>query len=128
MNNDQKPNEAKAVWREFKETAWDLTRDVMSLTWRTPAQYYNHLRTYGVEDKPAGPLAAAIEVTRVELTKCAGGTPSLFISPTALVVGMVASNIAMNTMLAKTFWLDKDTPILPHHSARLKARAEAQQL
>jgi hypothetical protein len=128
MSTDQKPSEAKAVWREFKETAWDLTRDLTSLTWRTPAQYYSHLRTFGVEGKPASPLAAAIEVTRVELTKCAGGAPGIFSTPTAFVTGLIASNVMMNTALAKTFWLDKDIPILPNHSARLKARAAANEI
>lgn len=116
--------ERQKLWREFRETAWDLTRDIASLTVRVPRQYYVHVRQgFGGSEPPISPLRAALEMTKIELAKGAGGAVGFAVSPLAGVAGMLVSNIAMNTVAAKIFWLNKAEPLLPHHGARQRARA-----
>lgn len=120
----QTETERQKLWREFRETAWDLTRDVASLTVRVPKQYYEHVRQgFAGSEPPISPLRAALEVAKIELAKGAGGAVGFTVSPLAGLVGMVVSNIAMNTVAGRLFWLHKHEPMLPHHAARQQARA-----
>lgn len=124
--SEQQPaeTEKQKLWREFRETAWDLTRDVASLTVRVPKQYYDHVRQgFGGSEPPISPLRAALEVTKIELAKSAGGVMGFTVSPLAGLAGMVAANVAMNTVAGRLFWLNKHEPMLPHHAARQQARA-----
>lgn len=125
MSEQQQPEtERQKLWREFRETAWDLTRDVASLTVRVPRQYYDHVRQgFGGSEPPISPLRAALEVAKIELAKSAGGTVAFAISPLAGVAGMLAANVVTNIAAAKIFWLNKHEPILPNHDARQRARA-----
>lgn len=121
----QAETERQKVWREFRETAWDLTRDVASLTVRVPKQYYEHVRQgFGGSEPAISPLRAALEVAKIELAKSAGGMVAFTHSPSAGLLGMAASNVAMNTVASRIFWLNKHEPMLPRHAERQQARAD----
>lgn len=131
MNNLPPETEGQALRREFRETAWDLTRDIVSLPKRIVVQHYDYLRNGcdGLEP-PASRLTAALLVARDEMAKASGGTVGFATIPTvgtttgiALgIAGAVASNLVINTVLAKNFWREKGKPIFPHHAARLQQR------
>ena len=124
MNSPNPETEARAVVREFRETAWDLTRDVASLTWRVPLEHYKARRRGMAGDPPDGPLTAAAKVAFHEALKTAGGMPCYAVPHWwAMPVGLALSNVVLNTALAKNFWLDNTQPILPRHEARQRARA-----
>ncbi len=123
MNNLPPETEGQALRREFRETAWDLTRDIVSLPKRVIVQHYDYLRNGcdGLEP-PASRLRAALLVARDELAKASGGAVGLTHSPLAALAGAVVSNIVINTVLAKDFWREKGKPVLPHHTARQLVR------
>lgn len=133
MNNLPPETEGQALRREFRETAWDLTRDVVSLPKRIVAQHYDYLRNGcdGLEP-PASRLWAALLVARDEVSKASGGIVGFATIPMvgakagiALgVAGAVVSNFVINTVLAKSFWREKGKPIFPRHAARLQQRAD----
>lgn len=135
MNNLPPETEGQALRREFRETAWDLTRDVVSLPKRIITQHYDYLRKGcdGLEP-PAGRLRAALLVARDEVAKSAGGFVGFATIPMvgtvpgiALgVAGAVVSNLVVNTALARYFWSEKGKPIFPRHAARLQQRARTQ--
>lgn len=135
MNNLPPETEGQALRREFRETAWDLTRDIVSLPKRIIAQHYDYVRNGcdGLEP-PAGRLRAAMLVARDEVAKAAGGMvgfatiPMVGTIPGILLgtAGLVVSNLAVNTALARYFWSEKGKPIFPHHAARLRQRAQNQ--
>lgn len=118
----QPETELRAVWREFKETARDLTHDVGTLPLRVMAQHYRHRREGMAGDQPVGPLKAALHVVGTELMKTAGGWPAAAAGPLSFVAGSIASNLVLNTFFARNFWLDQNRPILPRHAARRVAR------
>ncbi|MBP7252929.1 MAG: hypothetical protein KBA75_05530 [Alphaproteobacteria bacterium] len=124
MNNLPPETEGQALRREFRETAWDLTRDVVSLPKRVIVQHYDYLRNGcdGLEP-PASRLRAALLVGRDELAKASGGAVGLTHSPLAALAGAVVSNLVINTVLAKDFWREKGKPIFPRHAERLQQRA-----